>query len=127
MLAEGADLPEILQTLCWRFKVQKCQARRYVERAFEEMRARDSLIPDANIHRIVYQERLLSDYRELGKLSRSRKGNGHRVQAIKARVEIAERLAELDGVRPRDPDGGAGGGFTLVLDLDPEPGSADGS
>jgi len=122
LLVSGVEGAPLLQALCAKYGVKENQARIYVNHAIDDLKRRDAICPDANIARVLYAERLLGEYRAL---ERDGRGAGRRppnVHAVRTRVEIAERLAELDGVRPRDPDGDDGGGFTLVLDLEPEPG-----
>lgn len=122
LLVSGVEGAPLLQSLCTKYGVKEGQARIYVNHAIDSLKRRDAICPDAAIARVLYAERLLGEYRALEQESRGKGSRRPNVHASRTRVEIAERLAELDGVRPRDPDGDDGGGFTLVLDLEPEPG-----
>lgn len=90
-----------------------------------QMRAEDAFISDASIARVVLEDRLLESRRQLSEVAGKRGADGSvRVSAIRARVDVDSRLADLQGVMPRGDDSGIGA-FTLRLDLEPDPSGDD--
>lgn len=84
------------------------------------LRKEDAESPDAAACRVVYEQRLLETARALAAVARAKRaGPLAKVSALRTRMDVDTRLADLQGVAPRT-DGDSGGGFVLRLDLEPE-------
>lgn len=126
LMVDGVPYRAIASDIAKRFHVaERTVADDDIPEVNRQIRAEDALISDASIARVVFEERLLDTRRQLDALSKAKRfESGARVSAIRARIDVDSRLADLQGVVPRGDDSG-GGSFVLRLDLDPDPEQGD--
>jgi hypothetical protein len=126
LMVDGVPRRVLSATIARQFKVaERTVVDDDIPEVNRQIRSEDALISDASIARVVFEERLLDSRRQLDMLSKGKRfESGARVSAIRARVDVDSRLADLQGVVPRGDNSG-GGSFVLRLDL--EPGDDDGT